>query len=163
MITRFITCTLLIFSLSFSLSAAWAEPLEISGKINRFTDDSHKIYRIVDQDFLALPQTTIRTATNWTLVADFTGVKVTDLLELVGAYGTVLEFRTLDDFMVRIPVQEFSKYGVILARKMNGELLKLSNFGPYFVIYPRDLYEDELKTVIAESKFAWHVNRIIVK
>ncbi len=137
--------------------------LEITGKISRFNNQSHSTYSLSDADFLALPQTTIRTATNWTPLATFTGVKLTDLIKLVGAYGAVLEFRTLDNYMVRVPIEEFSKYGVILARTMNGELLTLSNFGPYFVIYPRDAFRDELKTVIAESKFAWQVNKIIVR
>lgn len=148
---------------SFSFSIVRAELLEITGKITHFTNKSTNVYSLSDADFLALPQMTIRTATNWTPVSDFTGVKLTDLMKLTGASGTTLELHTLDDYMVRIPISDFYKYGVILARKMNGELLNLSNFGPYFVIYPRDLFQKELKTVTAESKFAWHVNKIIVR
>lgn len=142
---------------------AASQTLEITGKIKNFTDATRKSYVLSEPQFLALPQTTIRTATTWTPVADFSGVKMAELMKLSGAYGTIAEVYALDDFIVQIPIEEFEKYGVILARKMDGALLKLSNFGPYFVIYPRDLHLEKMKTIVAESKFAWNVYKIVIR
>lgn len=153
----------LLFILATPIAKATSASLEISGKITQVTEESTHTYRMSETEFLAMPQFTIRTATNWTPVANFTGVKITDLMKLVGSQGDIVEFHTFDDYVVRIPMKDFKKYGVILARKMNDDPLQISNFGPYFVIYPRDNYPKELKTPTTESKFVWQVNKMIVR
>lgn len=146
-------------------AAATAAPptLEISGNLSHFTDTAKKSYKMSETEFLSLPQSTIKTGTNWTPVSRFTGVKITDVLDAVGAKGDTVEFRTLDDYTVQLPIAEFRKYGVILARYIDGKPLDPSKWGPYFVIYPKDDFPAELNVPTTEAKFIWQVTRLIVR
>lgn len=147
-----------------SLTALAAPPgLEISGKLAHYTDSAKQTYKMSEAEFLSLPQTTIKTGTNWTPVSRFTGVRITDLLDAVGAKGDTVEFRTLDDYTVQLPIAEFRKYGVILARQMDGKPLEPNKWGPYFVIYPKDDFPKELNVPSTEAKFVWQVTRLIVR
>lgn len=158
------TCLGFLFALTVLVSeAVTTASITIGGKITKVTDKKTATYHLSEAAFLAMPQTTIRTATTWTPVTDFTGVNMVDLMKLVGATGKIAEFHTLDNYITRVPVTDFAKYGVILARKMNHVPLKTSNFGPYFLIYPRDAHAKELKTPTGDSKFPWQVNRIIFR
>jgi hypothetical protein len=60
-------------------------------------------------------------------------------------------------------VLDAARYGVILAHTMNESRLKVNTFGPLFLIYPRDKYQQELKSPDAEAKFVWQVDRIVVR
>lgn len=147
-----------------SMSAFAAPPsLEISGNLSRYTVATKKSYKMSEAEFLSLPQSTIRTGTNWTPVSSFTGVKITDVLDAVGAKGETVEFRTLDDYVVRLPIAELHKYGVILARFIDGKPLEPNKWGPYFVIYPKDDYPKELNRPTTEAKFVWQVTHLIVR
>ncbi|MES3022440.1 MAG: molybdopterin-dependent oxidoreductase [Pseudomonadota bacterium] len=137
--------------------------LEISGKITRFTDPKAKVYRITEAQFLALPQSSVKTKTKWTPVTTFSGVRMHELLRLVGAKGSIVELRARDNYSVKIPIGEFKRYGVVLARSMNGKPLDLDPWGPYFLIYPKDLYPKELNTPETDAKFPWQVVGISVQ
>lgn len=137
--------------------------LEIAGNIKTFSDPARRLHQLTPAQFRALPQSSITTATSWTPVATFSGVKMEDLMQATGAQGTYAEVSALDDYSVRIPVADFRKYGVIIARYMNGQPLPRNGFGPYFIIYPKDKYPKELSTPTAEAKFIWQVNRIEFK
>lgn len=151
--------------LAMTSLAAFAAPssLEISGKLAQYTDATKQTYKISEAEFLSLAQSTIKTGTNWTPVSRFTGVKIADLLDAVGAKGDKVEFRTLDDYTVQLPIAEFRKYGVILARSMGGKPLEPNKWRPYFVIYPKDDFPKELNVPSTEAKFVWQVTRLIVK
>ena len=41
--------------------------------------------------------------------------------------------------------------------------LTVSNFGPLFLIYPRDAYPSELSGSAAEAKFVWQIKAMVVK
>lgn len=134
--------------------------LEIGGNIAASTGRSN-MYRLGASQFLAMPQSSITTATTWTPVSKFTGVKMEEIMRLTGAKGEYAQVYALDDYSVRIPVADFKRYGVLLARSMDGKPLDTSNFGPYFLIYPKDKYPKELNTPTSEAKFVWQVSRIV--
>jgi hypothetical protein len=46
---------------------------------------------------------------------------------------------------------------------MNGQRLKISDFGPLFLIYPRDAFPEDLAGASADSKFVWQIKALIVK
>lgn len=155
---------IMIFLGALHVPARAAPPiLEISGNISRFNDGAGKVYRINGDQWNALPQSSIRTATTWTPRATFTGVKMTTLLALVGAKGGTVEFQALDDYISRIPTSDFARFHVILAGSMDGKLLQTSDFGPYFLVYPRDDFPALLRSAGADAKFVWQVTRINVK
>lgn len=148
-----------------AVSGAQAAPLslDVGGKIGRTTDPSHQLYHFTEAQLLALPAHSITTATSWTARSTFTGPRLTDILKTVGAYGSEVEIRTLDDYTYTIPVSDGDRYGVIVAYSMNGQRLKISDFGPLFLIYPRDAFPGELAGASADSKFVWQIKALIVK
>ncbi|WP_408238982.1 MULTISPECIES: putative pterin-binding protein [Paraburkholderia] len=152
--------------------AAWgaqAQPaaskleLDVEGKIGKTNDASHHAYHFTEAELLALPVHSITTATTWTPRSTFTGPLLADILKTVGAYGAQVEIRTLDDYTYTVPVSDCDRYGVVVAYSMNGQRLKISDFGPLFLIYPRDAYPGELTGALGDSKFVWQIKALVVK
>lgn len=145
-------------------NAAAAEPvLEIGGNITAFSDQPGKALRLTSSQFQSMPQSSITTSTSWTPKSKFTGVRMDEIMRLAGAKGEYVQVYALDDYSVRIPVSDFKRYGVILARSRNGQPLDPSKFGPYFLIYPKDQFPKELDCPTGEAKFVWQVSRIMVQ
>jgi len=137
--------------------------LDVEGKIGRTNDPDRTVYRISEAELMKLPQHTITTSTTWTPKSAFTGPLLSDVLRLVGAHADLVELRTLDDYAYTVPVSEAEHYGAILAYSMNGTRLKVSNFGPLFLIYPRDAYPQELTGSVADAKFVWQIKALVLK
>ena len=158
-------------SLVFALTAWGAQAqstasplaLDVQGKIGKTTDAAHHAYHFTEAQLLALPVHSITTSTTWTPRSIFTGPLLADILKKVGAYGTQVEIHTLDDYTYTMPVSDCDRYGVVVAYSMNGRRLKISDFGPLFLIYPRDAYPDELTGALGDSKFVWQIKALIVK
>ncbi|MFL9910674.1 putative pterin-binding protein [Paraburkholderia sp. RL17-337-BIB-A] len=137
--------------------------LEVTGKISKTNDAAHQSYHFTEAQLLALPVHSITTATTWTPRSTFTGPLLADILKTVGASGSAVEIHTLDDYTYTIPVSDCDRYGVVVAYSMNGRRLKISDFGPLFLIYPRDAFPDELTGALGDSKFVWQIKALIVK
>ncbi|WP_345814654.1 molybdopterin-dependent oxidoreductase [Paraburkholderia sp. PREW-6R] len=137
--------------------------LDVSGKISKPSDVAHQSYHFSEAQLLALPVHSITTATTWTPRSTFTGPLLADILKTVGAYGTQVEVLTLDDYTYTVPVSDCDRYGVVVAYSLNGKRLKISDFGPLFLIYPRDAFPDELTGAVGDSKFVWQIKALIVK
>jgi hypothetical protein len=157
----------LIFALSAWGAQAQAETpplsLDVQGKISKTNDASHRSYHFTEAQLLALPVHSITTSTTWTPRSTFTGPLLADILKTVGAYGSEIEFRTLDDYTYTVPVSDSDRYGVVVAYSMNGQRLKVSDFGPLFLIYPRDAFPDEITGASGDSKFVWQIKALIIK
>ncbi|RYH00550.1 oxidoreductase, partial [Salipiger sp. IMCC34102] len=68
-----------------------------------------------------LPATTIRTSTIWTDgVHEFTGVALSDLVELLEVDGGTLLATAINDYTVEIPVSDAVEGGPIIAYQMDG-------------------------------------------
>lgn len=145
-------------------ASASANPplLTISGGIHRANNPANQTYEFSDAEFLALPQSSITTATPWTASSVFVGPTLMDVMAVVGVTAGTLTFRALDDYAGSIPWEDLVRYGVILAHSQNGERLNIKRWGPLWTIYPRDRYPEALTGPIAESRFIWQVNRIEV-
>jgi hypothetical protein len=89
-------------------------------------------------------------------------VLVRDLLEAVGAHGSEVAAVALNDDVVTIPMDEFSRYPVLLALKMNGEYLKIRDKGPIWIVYPRDQYS-ELRNPMTDKKWVWQLAQLDVR
>jgi hypothetical protein len=137
--------------------------LDVSGKIRKTNDAAHALYHFSEAQLLALPAHSITTATTWTPRSTFTGPRLADILKTVGAYGTEIEFHTLDDYTYTVPVSDCDRYDVVVANSINGRRLKVSDFGPLFLIYPRDAFPGELAGAESDSKFVWQIKALIVK
>ncbi len=157
----------LVLALAAWNAQAQPEPsllsLDVQGKIGKTTDAAHKTYHFTEAQLLALPVHSITTSTTWTPRSTFTGPLLADILKTVGANGSQVEIHTLDDYTYTIPVSDSNRYGVVVAYSMNGRRLKIRDFGPLFLIYPRDAFPDELTGASGDSKFVWQIKALIVK
>ena len=117
-----------------------------------------------DQKMLeALGIERITTSTNWTngkMV--FEGVPVRKVLEAAGARGKTIVAAALDDYAIDIPIDDFTRYEVLLALRMNGRALARSDKGPIWIVYPRDDYP-ELHDPTTNARWVWQLKSIDVR
>lgn len=137
--------------------------LDVSGKIHNTTDSAHTVYHFDQTKLLDLPVHAISTSTTWTPKSTFQGPSLADILKTVGAWGSQVEVHTFDDYSYTLPVSDAGRYGVVLAYSMNGKRLTISDFGPLFLIYPRDQYPTELSGSEADSKFVWQIKALVIR
>jgi hypothetical protein len=155
-----------VFLLVFLCAGAQAATLELDvmGKITRYTDAQTRIFHLSESDILAMPVHEITTSTSLTPRSIFRGISLADLLKRVGATGTTLRVLAYDDYVqYALPIADAERYNVILAYSRNGERLKLSDFGPLYIVYPRDQYPSELINSVTEAKCVRQVKSIEVQ
>jgi hypothetical protein len=135
--------------------------LKISGKIG--ITNSAGAAEFDDAMLDALPQKSVVTETPWTKgMVKFTGPLLADVLAVVNATGANLRATALNDYKVNIPVEDAKKYGVILARQMDGKPLAVRDKGPLFVMYPFAQFP-EIKTSVYFSRCIWQLQSITVE
>lgn len=135
--------------------------LTISGKISE-TNDGRKAD--FDREMLqAFRMHKMSVTTSWTDgLQEFSGVLMSDLMKAVGAQGKSVEAVSLNGNTYSIPVEDFSRYQVILAMKLGGKFLRIRDKGPLWIIYPLDKFTDTEKIAI-EPRMVWQLRRLIVK
>jgi hypothetical protein len=111
----------------------------------------------------ALGMETIETTTPWhDGSVTFEGVRLDKLMDYVGATGKQVVAVALNDYSSELPVEDFSKHNPILALKLNGEYMPVSDKGPLFIIYPFDS-DSELQSQTYYGRSVWQVSELIVK
>lgn len=139
--------------------------LTVSGNIsntNAVTADGASVARFDLPMLEELGLTTINTTTNWTEgVVSFEGVLFSDLLDAVGASGTTVHAVAINDYAVDLEIAELRQYPVLLAFRRDGELMRVRDKGPIWVVYPRDDYP-ELMDEANNIKWIWQLDRIAV-
>ena len=111
----------------------------------------------------AMRQATVITHAPWydgTL--RFDGVPLAELMERVGATGTTVTAVALNDYVVDIPIEDFGRFGVVLALKQDGAYMPVRGKGPLFIIYPFDS-DPRLQAEIFYRRAAWQVRRLVVR
>jgi hypothetical protein len=135
--------------------------LKVNGKIGTKNTAGGAVFDDALLD--ALPQKSFVTETPWTKgLVKFTGPLLSDVLKAVNASGTNIKAIALNDYKVNIPMEDASKYGVILARQMDGKTMSIRDKGPLFVMYPFDQLP-ELKTSVYFSRCIWQLHAISVE
>jgi hypothetical protein len=135
--------------------------LTISGQITRENaGDTASFDRAMLE---GLGQDGFQTTTPWfTGSVRFDGIRMTRLMQEVGASGSTVTAVALNDYTTDLPVSDFEKYGVILAIKRNGAYMPVSDKGPLFIVYPFDS-APELMAQKFYSRSAWQVAKLIVR
>lgn len=111
----------------------------------------------------ALPVTRISTMTPWTDGESlYEGVKVRDLLDSLGAEGETVIADAVDDYQVKIPMQDIRDYDVIVAYAVDGKPLPDGDKGPLWIIYPYSEYS-ALQKDLYFSRSVWQLNRLTVR
>jgi hypothetical protein len=120
----------------------------------------------VEFDRAALERLGLSTLTTWTPWTDgeveFEGVLARRLMEAVGARGSELEVRALNDYRETIPLEDFDEYDVLLAMRMNGRLMKVRDKGPIWIVYPWSDHP-ELDDFATREKSVWQLNALHVR
>lgn len=135
--------------------------LEVSGAIAVTNGDG--VARFDRAMLDALGTVTVTTKNPWSEgVHTYQGVSGAALLERLGASGTVMEAFALNDYTVKIPVDDFLSLGVILATRRDGKAMRVRDQGPVFVIYPFD-DRPNLRSSIYFDRSIWQLKRLVVK
>jgi NAD+ synthetase len=85
-----------------------------------------------------------------------------DVLASVKAQGSQLKATALNDYKVSLPVSDSLRFDVVLALRINGELISVRNKGPLFVVYPYDS-DEELRSTLYYSRSIWQLKTIEVE
>lgn len=110
-----------------------------------------------------LGMSTLRTSTSFTDgVTQFEGVLVRDLIAAVEGKGETVRATALNDYAVEIPMDDFFKFPVMLALKMNGSYLTVRDKGPIWIVYPRDQFK-ELTGEANNAKWIWQLKELQIK
>lgn len=105
----------------------------------------------------ALPAVRLDTTTVVTDgVRRFDGFLMRDLLAHIGARGTTVTARALNDYAIDIAIEEFDRFDVLVAYEMDGEPLLPSDKGPLWIIYPRDQHA-ELQDIRFDYRWVWQL------
>ena len=106
---------------------------------------------------------TVVTKTPWYKGAEsFEGVRLSRLMQCVGAYGDRVMMSALNDYTSELPLSDFSQYGTLLALKRGGEYMPVSDKGPLFVIYPFD-DNPELRQDKFYMRSVWQVSTMEIR
>jgi len=111
--------------------------LTVTGAIDNFNADARAE---LDLALLkSLPAVTVETSTPWTSgKQSFTGVRVDDLLNRLGARSQEFRALALDDYVIDVSDVDFGAHAIIIAYKRNGQYMKLRDLGPLWIIFPID-------------------------
>lgn len=135
--------------------------LEVTGKIKVTNDGDKATFDLALLESVGKAKT--KTTTAWTEgTPEFEGVNLKALLDRLGASGDAVIAVALNDYKVEIPIADFTRYPVILAYRMNGELLKVREKGPLWIIYPQDDFP-ALKNKETQAKWVWQIKELRVK
>lgn len=140
---------------------AGAPILEITGRVAVTNGDAKARFDLAMLESLGVSR--IRTTTAWTNgPQNFEGVSMKALLERVGAFGDRIEAVALNDYKVEIPASDFARWPVILAYRHNGELMRVRDKGPLWIVYPQDEFP-ALNNKEIQGRWAWQVKELRVK
>lgn len=135
--------------------------LTVSGNISKTNRGNLAVF---DDDMLgALPRTHLETTTVVTDgVKRFDGFLMRDLLAYVGADGGTVTAIALNDYVIDIPMEDFSRFDVLVATSMDGTRLLPSDKGPLWIVYPRDGHQ-ELQDIRYDYRWVWQLIELDVR
>lgn len=113
------------------------------------------------EEIEAMPQQEFTTDTPWTDVPTrFAGPALADIIALGGKATANAHVVALNDYAADIPAEDWVDYGPILAVRVDGDLMKVRDKGPFWVMYPIDNNPSVLNTELYHSRMVWQVKNI---
>lgn len=162
---RFFIPVLMVFSASVATAQQIEQPqdtvlLTISGEVSVTNADDTALFDLAMLE--ALDQHVTDVETPWhDGPQQFTGPRIIDLLNAVGAAGSELRFVAINDYAANMPWDDIEAFDVILATRQNGETMSVRDKGPLFVIYPFN-QNPELRNEVYYGRSVWQVKEIQV-
>ena len=149
------------FAASFPAPPDGRVLLKISGKIGvtNVGDEAH-----FDREMLEkLGMTNFETSTPWyPEKVKFEGVPMSRVLDAVKATGDNLLAVALNDYSTELPIEDFTKYPVLLALKRDGQYMPVRDKGPLFIVYPFDS-DPQLQNQRFYGRSVWQLARLVVR
>ncbi len=109
-----------------------------------------------------LPRTNIETTTMWTdSKHHFSGVSLHDLVHCLKISGSSILARAINDYQVKIPLEDAKLGGPIIAFLRDGTPMLRREKGPLWIIYPYDV-KPEYKSETFYARSIWQLDRIEV-
>lgn len=135
--------------------------LSVGGRIERTTDGASAQF---DREQLeALGTTVVETHTPWyDGVTRFEGVPAAALMKHLKATGKEVRAVALNNYEVRIPIEDFERRGAILALKRDGEYMRVRDKGPIFIVYPYDS-DESLRNETYYARSIWQLRTLSVE
>ena len=149
--------------------AAWAQTaapkgrvvLTVSGAISK--TNAGNTFQLDMAMIDALPQHSFTTRTPWyDRPVAFRGPRLSDLLALVGARGTVLHATAINDYKIAIPFKDAAEHPVIMASRIDGKPIPVREKGPLFVVYPFDS-SAALRSSVYYERSIWQLKSIHIE
>lgn len=135
--------------------------LQISGLIEVFNQG--KMAALDMKTLQALPQKSFTTQTPWDpKPITFSGPLLRDVLQLVKANGQHIRAVALNDYRVKLPVSDASEHDVVVALKMDGQVIPVRTKGPLFIVYPFDA-KKELQHKTYFERSIWQLKALEVE
>ncbi|MEE4378099.1 MAG: molybdopterin-dependent oxidoreductase [Candidatus Competibacteraceae bacterium] len=135
--------------------------LTVTGAINQTNAPGKAEFDLAMLQALGVQQR--RRTTPWTDgIQEFDGVLMRDVMKAVGANGKEVLALALNDYAVTIPLDDFTRYPILLAFAANGKALTRRDKGPLWIIYPTDEFP-ETKTAAHVARSVWQLHRIEVR
>ena len=117
-------------------------------------------------DLATLERLGVAKLTTWTPWTEgeiaFEGVRARRLMAAVDAKGTEVRAVALNDYTYTIPLDDFERYDVLLATRMNGQLMRVRDKGPVWIVYPWSEHP-ELDDFATREKSVWQLNALHVR
>lgn len=115
--------------------------LEVTGKIANTTDGKSALFDL--EGVKSLGRASLDTSTQWTEgVIHFEGIGGADFIRALGASGTEVVARALNDYEIVIPIEDFTNDYALIAYSMNGQPMSVRDKGPLWIVYPYDQSSD---------------------
>ncbi len=155
----------IILGLSLGTSPVPARASKVCAPGNFLTlKAGQKTWNVSEEKLYRLAKNNIVTSTHWSNSGQYSGPLLSDVIKITGLSEAPkkLTVYTWDNFRASLPYSDMNRYGVILATSMDGKRLKLSDWGPLYIVYPYDEYM-ELKTPAGLMKMVWQVCRIDIE
>ena len=170
MLTKTYRLAVLVLGACLAFSASLVQALEqpkgkviltVTGKIaEKNTPDA----AVFDADMISkLAQQEFTAQTPWSKKPiRFTGPLLRDLLAAVKASGTSIKALAINDYQTVIPLSDAAKFDMIVAYKMDGELIPVRTKGPLFIVYPFDS-KAELRSATYYERSAWQLKSLAIE
>lgn len=126
-----------------------------------FSEPEQEVVTLTLDDIQSLPETTYQTELPWLKKSsEFTGIKLSTLLtEAYGSIPELVDVKGLNNYHVHISRADIINYQPILAYKKDNHYIKVRDKGPYWVVYPLNLYP-ELNRTKYHLQMVWQVSEI---
>ena len=132
--------------------------LTVTGKIGETNAERQAQFDLAMLE--ALPQHSFTTQTPWENgPIKFTGPLLRDVLAAVKAQGSQLKAVALNDYRITIPVDDTRRFDIVLAHRMNDQLIPVRTRGPLFIIYPFDSRK-ELRSNTYYERSIWQLKSL---